>query len=73
VFGKPPQEMRVKATKDLEQAAALIEYLSVFDADLLHHTWRDMVARGPGWRRRAEEGLKALQTRFPGLDTSSLA
>jgi hypothetical protein len=72
VYGERPLEMRVKAGKDLDQAAALIDYLSTHDGDLLQDAWRDLTQRGPGWRRRAAEGLKALQARFPDLDTSSL-
>jgi len=63
----------VKATKDLDQAASLIEYLAENDADLLNETWVDLIKRGPGWQRRAAEGLKALRKRYPDLDTSALS
>lgn len=72
VYGERPPEMRVKATKDLDQAASLIEYLSENDADLLQETWSDLIQRGPGWKRRAAEGLKALRKRYPDIDTSPL-
>lgn len=72
VYGERPQDMRVKATKDLDQAASLIEYLAENDADLLHDTWLDLTQRGPGWQRRALEGLKALRKRHPDIDTTAL-
>ena len=72
VYGERPPEMRVKATKDLDQAASLIEYLSENDADLLQETWSDLIQRGPGWKRRAVEGLKALRKRYPDIDTKPL-
>lgn len=72
VHGERPQAMRVKAAKDLEQAATLIEYLADQDADVLHDTWADLMGRGPGWRRRAAEGLAALRLRYPGLNVTAL-
>ncbi len=72
VHGERPQNMRVKATKDLDQAAALIEYLSANDKGLLQASWQDLTSRGPGWRSRALKGLDALKTRHPGMDTSAL-
>ena len=73
VYGERPQNMRIKAGKDLEQAAALIEYLAEHDAESLSESWADLLSRGPGWRRRALEGLQALQKRFPEIDTTALS
>lgn len=72
VHGERPQNMRVKATKDLAQAASLIDYLSKNDAELLGDTWNDLMARGLGWRNRAIEGLKALNDQYPSVDTTVL-
>lgn len=72
VQGERPQNMRVKATKDLDQAAALIEYLSANDKGLLRACWHDLTSRGPGWRSRALKGLDALKARHPGTDTTEL-
>ncbi|MCU0764402.1 MAG: nucleotidyltransferase domain-containing protein [Hydrogenophaga sp.] len=72
VHGERPQEMRVKASKDLEQAAALIEYLLENDSELLQETWKDLISRGPGWSRRAAEGLQALRKQYPHLDVGVL-
>lgn len=64
--------MRVKATKDLAQAATLIDYLSKNDAELLGETWDGLISQGPGWRSRALEGLKALKEHYPKVDTEAL-
>jgi hypothetical protein len=72
VYGERPQSMRVKASKDLDQAASLIEYLSMNDADALHDNWRSLLANGPGWRKRALQGLQAVNTRHPEIDTRTL-
>ena len=73
VFGERPQAMRVKASKDLDQAASLIAYLTEHDAELLGESWQQLLARGPGWRSRAIEGLTAMKVRYPDVDTSVLA
>ena len=72
VYGERPQNMRIKASKDLAQAASLINYLGKNDAELLAETWVGLIGRGPGWRSRAIEGLTALRTHHPGVDTSAL-
>jgi len=61
-----------KATKDLMQAATLINYLGGREPDALQDAWKDLLARGPGWISRAREGLGALQARFPDLRTLEL-
>ena len=72
VYGERPQNMRIKASKDLAQAASLIDYLGKNDAELLADTWAGLNDRGPGWRSRAIEGLTALKKHHPGVDTSAL-
>lgn len=57
-----------KASKDLMQAASLIDYLSGTLPDLLTQAWHDLLGRGPGWRSRAKDGFVALQERYPALD-----
>lgn len=73
VYGERSQSMRIKASKDLDQAASLISYLAAYDADLLAETWSHLLAMGPGWRSRALDGLSALRQRYPKVDTSALA
>ena len=72
VYGERPQNMRIKASKDLAQAASLIDYLAENDSELLADTWARLIGRGPGWRSRAIEGLTALNGHYPGVDTSAL-
>ena len=72
VYGERPQNMRIKASKDLAQAASLIDYLGRNDVELLADTWADMIGRGPGWRSRAIEGLTALNEQYPDVDTFAL-
>ena len=72
VYGERPQNMRIKASKDLAQAAFLIDYLAKNDFELLADTWAGLIDRGPGWRSRAIEGLTALKEHYPGVDTSAL-
>lgn len=72
VYGERSQQMRIKAAKDLDQAASLIAYLSANDPDVLLETWCQLLKNGPGWRRRALEGLQALNARYPTIDTTVL-
>jgi hypothetical protein len=64
VFGERLQSQRVKANKDLAQAAALLDYLLDHDAAELSAVWEDVLARGPGWRKRLEQGQRALVSRY---------
>ena len=72
VYGERPQNMRVKAGKDLDQAASLIDYLVGHDSEVLREIWDELVNRGAGWRSRAMQGLKAVEERYPDVDTSVL-
>lgn len=68
VYGERAQKQRTKATKDLAQAAALIDYLSQHDPGALQDAWSDLHHRGPGWRKRAAGSGRALQRAWPKLD-----
>jgi hypothetical protein len=61
VFAERRSRNPEKAAKDLAQSAALIEALGPYQADELEHLWKDLHAGGPGWRKRAKTGLKALR------------
>ncbi|MDF1485411.1 nucleotidyltransferase domain-containing protein [Ramlibacter sp. H39-3-26] len=67
VVGERAGALRTKAHKDVQQAAALIEHMLQAQPDALHAAWQDALARGPDWRRRAEEGRAALQRAFPAI------
>lgn len=58
---------RTKANKDLLQAAALILYLRQHAPDDLAEAWRDLLRRGPSWRKHATKGREALQVLRPDL------
>ena len=65
VHGERPREQRVKANKDLVQAACLLDYLMENDADLVKESWHDVLSRGPGWNSRLKKGWDALVGSFP--------
>lgn len=67
IVGERSGAMRTKANKDLQQAAALFDYLLATQPESLLEAWRDALDRGPGWRKRALEGLIALQRTHPEL------
>ena len=73
VFGERDAASRVKAVKDIEQAAALAEWHLVNgQAAAFNEAWRDALGRGKGWRTRASEGRRAMLSRYPSLDDKAL-
>jgi hypothetical protein len=73
VHGERPASERPKARKDLLQAASLAEYFQEHgEARRLNQAWNDAISRGPGWRKRAEAGRKALLAEAPDLERQSL-
>ncbi len=68
VYGERPQAQRTKARKDIAQAAALMDYLLVHDAAEIAAMWQDVNARGPGWRRRLQEGFQVMTALYPECD-----
>jgi hypothetical protein len=65
VYGERPQAQRTKARKDLAQAAALLDYLLLHDAEDIARMWQDVNARGPGWKRRLSEGFQMMNLQYP--------
>ena len=65
VHGERPLAQRVKANKDVVQAAALMDYLLVHDGDELIGAWEDVVSRGPGWSKRLLAGWQAMVSAAP--------
>ena len=72
VYSERPQNMRFKASKDLAQAASLIDYLAKNDTELLSDTWGALPCQEPTWQSRAFEGLKALNEQYPDVNTTAL-
>ena len=50
------------------QAGALVDYLLTNDALEFGLLWRDVNARGPGWRRRLNQGYQAMRAQHPECD-----
>lgn len=67
IIGERAGAMRAKVSKDLAQAAALVSYFQAEDPQALADAWQDALGRGPDWRKRATEGMKALERMAPEL------
>jgi hypothetical protein len=67
ITGERSGAFKAKIAKDVLQAASLIEYLLASDPDALKEAWSDALSRGPGWKKRALEGLRALHLHDPEL------
>lgn len=65
IVGERAGSFRAKVSKDLAQVASLAEYFVANDLDALQAAWADALSRGPGWRKRALEGRKALAASAP--------
>jgi len=52
----------------VRRAATLIDYLLVHDSAEIAAMWLDVTARGPGWRKRLNEGFKMMATLYPDCD-----
>ena len=70
VYGERPQAQRTKARKDVAQAAALMDYLLVHDAAEIAAMWQGVHARGPGWRKRLQEGFQVMTALYPECDVA---
>lgn len=68
VWGEREEAFRTKAGKDLLQSAALISYLKDHRPTEIHEAWTDLLGRGKGWRKRADEGIEALGKLAPDLN-----
>ena len=60
IVGERSGAFQAKVGKDLVQAASLLEYFAEADPDAVRAAWADAIGRGPGWRKRALEGKRAL-------------
>ena len=56
-----------KRTKDLAQAAQLIEALEDLRPGVLRVVWRKITGRGPSWARGLREGATALAAKHPDV------
>jgi hypothetical protein len=60
IVGERSGQHKAKVSKDIAQAASLLEYFDMADPDAVRAAWADALGRGPGWRKRALEGKRAL-------------
>ena len=63
IVGEREGSYRAKVSKDLAQVASLLEYFAAHDPEAPRLAWQDALSRGPGWRKRALQGKKALPVR----------
>ncbi|MDT8272223.1 MAG: GSU2403 family nucleotidyltransferase fold protein [Desulfomonilia bacterium] len=70
VSGERPVSSSIKATKDLFQAAQLIQVLAEDRPGDLPAAFESLRSRGKRWTRRVETGLKLLSSTYP--DTYAL-
>lgn len=68
VTGERPPMRAVKSNKDLLQSAALLAGYRDGSVQPVIEAWKDLLARGPGWRSRAKQGLSALAKVAPELE-----
>jgi len=71
VFAERGATRRVKANKDLQQSAALLSFYKATSAWEIDEAWKDLIARGPGWRERALRGRNALDAVAPDLEAET--
>lgn len=64
IAGERPQTQRVKAKKDMLQAAALLAYLLENDLDALRAQWAGIHARGAAWRKSLLGAAVVLEKAF---------
>ncbi len=67
VFGERSGAYVVKAKKDLDQAAALIEWYLNNNSAVLLEKESVLIGQGKGWQKRYETGLKALANTYGQL------
>jgi hypothetical protein len=71
VFAERGTTRRAKANKDLRQSAALLSFYKATSGWEVDDAWKDLVARGPGWRERALRGRDALDAAAPELGVAA--
>jgi len=67
IMGEREESFRTKVQKDAGQVAALVEYGLLRSSSALNRAAEDLMSRGPGWRKRATEGLKHVADYHPQI------
>lgn len=68
VYGEREGAFAAKATKDLVQAASLLQYYKDHRTWEIKEAYEDMVSRGKGWISRFERGINAIEKTYPMLE-----
>ncbi len=72
IAGEREGAFRVKARKDLAQAAHLLAVLWQWRRESLTEALDDLLSRGRGWQSRFRRGAKALLAGWPSLEAASM-
>jgi hypothetical protein len=56
-----------KSVKDVTQSAAIIDFFADHDKQAFLDAWRETEGRGPGWKKRMNEGLGRLKALYPAV------
>lgn len=67
IMGEREESFRAKIAKDAGQVAALVEHGLLHTPAALRATAKDLMGRGPGWRKRALEGLTYVKASHPEI------
>lgn len=67
VYGERAGAFRAKSSKDLIQAACLLNFLWDHRRHSLEEALADMLKRGKGWHSRLRQGASALHKAYPDL------
>lgn len=73
VYGERSVSEQAKSRKDLVQAYSIIKWMTDNDRiEEIENAFADALGRRPGWKKRIEHGLNALQDKFGGLSLNLL-
>jgi len=67
IMGEREASFQVKIAKDAGQVATLLEYGLLRTPSALRTAARDLMSRGPAWRKRAREGIEYVRAFHPAL------
>ncbi|MBA3774746.1 MAG: hypothetical protein H0X13_20280 [Ramlibacter sp.] len=67
IMGEREESFQVKISKDAGQVAALVVYGLLRTPSALRAAVKDLMGRGPGWRKRAVEGVEYVKAFHPEI------
>lgn len=67
IMGEREESFQVKIAKDAGQVGALLEYGLLRTPSALRAAASDLMARGPGWRKRAVQGVQYVKVSHPEI------